>query len=190
MKRARDIRDQLAGLMERVEIDMTSDPNNVGVFGGAAPGGKAVGVACRRMSPCVAAVTNTRTPPPSWARTHTPSRPHTPPPITGPPDGVKKAITAGYFYHTARLQRDGSYRTLKNPTTVHIHPSSSLREALPRWVVYHELVLTSKEFMRVISEIKADWLLEVAPHMYSRKDIADEGKKGLPKGKGRAAEVS
>lgn len=58
-------------------------------------------------------------------------------------------MTAGYFYHTARLQRDGSYRTLKNPTTVHIHPSSSLREALPRWVVYHELVLTSKEFMRV-----------------------------------------
>jgi pre-mRNA-splicing factor ATP-dependent RNA helicase DHX16 len=30
MKRARDIRDQLVGLMERVEIDMVSDPGNIG----------------------------------------------------------------------------------------------------------------------------------------------------------------
>jgi hypothetical protein len=30
MKRARDIRDQLAGLMERVEVEMASDPNNIG----------------------------------------------------------------------------------------------------------------------------------------------------------------
>lgn len=42
---------------------------------------------------------------------------------------------------------------------------------------------------QVISEIKADWLLEVAPHMYSRKDIAEDSKK-LPKAKGKAAEVS
>lgn len=40
----------------------------------------------------------------------------------------------------------------QNPTTVHIHPGSSLsKEVLPRWVVYHELVLTSKEFMRTVS---------------------------------------
>jgi pre-mRNA-splicing factor ATP-dependent RNA helicase DHX16 len=31
-------------------------------------------------------------------------------------------------------------------------------------VVYHELVLTSKEFMRTVSEIKPDWLVELAPH--------------------------
>lgn len=35
--------------------------------------------------------------------------------------------------------------------TVHIHPSSGLSEVLPRWVVYHELVLTTKEYMRVVS---------------------------------------
>ena len=101
-------------------------------------------------------------------------------------DGIRKAITAGFFYHVARLQRDGSYRTVKQPTAVHMHPSSSLREALPKWVVYHELVLTSKEFMRTVSEVKPEWLVEIAPHYYSRKDVADDGKK-LPKGKGRAA---
>jgi pre-mRNA-splicing factor ATP-dependent RNA helicase DHX16 len=37
-----------------------------------------------------------------------------------------------------------------------------------------------------VSEIKPEWLVEVAPHYYSKKDIADEGKK-MPKGKGRSA---
>ncbi|KAJ9518720.1 hypothetical protein QJQ45_018694, partial [Haematococcus lacustris] len=130
MKRARDIRDQLVGLMERVEIEMTSN-----------------------------------------AQDH---------------DGVKKAVAAGYFYNCARLQRDGSYRTVKHPQTVHLHPSSSLAEVLPRWVVYHELVLTTKEYMRTISEIKPEWLVEIAPHFYSKQDVLEDGRK-LPKGKGKAA---
>lgn len=37
-----------------------------------------------------------------------------------------------------------------------------------------------------MSEIKPEWLVEVAPHYYSKKDIADDAKK-LPKGKGRSA---
>lgn len=57
---------------------------------------------------------------------------------------------------------------------------------MPRWVVYHELVLTSKEFMRTVSEIKSEWLVEVAPHYYSKKDIVDESSKKLPKGLGKA----
>lgn len=32
-----------------------------------------------------------------------------------------------------------------------IHPNSSLFEELPRWVLYHELVFTTKEFMRQVS---------------------------------------
>eukprot|EP00955_Chlamydomonas_euryale_P067575 359869-Chlamydomonas_euryale.AAC.41 len=150
----------------------------------------------------------------------------------GDHEAIRKSIAAGYFYHTSKLQKDGSYKTVKNPQTVHIHPSSSLVEvdarvggwigvgrdgtpdlcmpavspctctsclplmrdfphgcmclqSLPRWVVYHELVLTSKEYMRCVTEIKPDWLVEIAPHYYSKKDILDEGKK-LPKGRGRA----
>lgn len=58
-------------------------------------------------------------------------------------------------------------------------------QVLPRWIVYHELVLTSKEYMRVASEIKSEWLVEIAPHFYSKKDLLEDGKK-LPKGRGRA----
>ena len=31
-----------------------------------------------------------------------------------------------------------------------IHPSSSLFQHQPQWVVYHELVLTTKEYMREV----------------------------------------
>lgn len=40
----------------------------------------------------------------------------------------KFAELAGYFYHTAKLQKNGSYRTIKNPQTVSIHPSSGLSQ--------------------------------------------------------------
>jgi HrpA-like RNA helicase len=63
---------------------------------------------------------------------------------------IRKAIASGFFYHTAKLQKNGNYRTVKNPQSVQIHPSSALHEALPRWVCYHELVMTSKEFMRQV----------------------------------------
>ena len=57
---------------------------------------------------------------------------------------------------------------------------------LPRWIVYHELVLTSKEYMRTVSEIKPGWLLEIAPHYYSKKELADDSNKKMPKGRGKA----
>ncbi len=70
MKRVRDIREQLLGLMDRTEIELTSN--------------------------------------------------------LGDHDAIKKAIAAGFFYNTARLRKDGSYRTVKNPQTIHLHPSSGL----------------------------------------------------------------
>ncbi|KAF2566062.1 hypothetical protein F2Q68_00028410 [Brassica cretica] len=79
-----------------------------------------------------------------------------------------------FFPHTARLQKNGSYRTVKHPQTVHIHPNSGLSQVLPRWVVYHELVLTSKEYMRQVTELKPEWLIELAPHYYQLKDVEDD----------------
>ncbi|KAB8234400.1 putative mRNA splicing factor RNA helicase (Cdc28) [Aspergillus alliaceus] len=74
---------------------------------------------------------------------------------------VTKAITAGFFPNAARLQRGGdSYRTVKNGQTVYLHPSSTLFEVNPRWVIYFELVLTSKEYMRSNMPLQAEWLVE------------------------------
>lgn len=62
-----------------------------------------------------------------------------------------------------------------------IHPNSSLFQDQPRWVIYHELVFTTKEFMRQIIEIENKWLLEVAPHYYKAKELEDSSSKKMPK---------
>lgn len=61
-----------------------------------------------------------------------------------------QAITAGYFYHTARLDKGGNYKTVKYHQTVLVHPNSSMFEDRPKWLIYHELVFTTKEFMRQV----------------------------------------
>ena len=58
---------------------------------------------------------------------------------------------------------------------------------MPRWLIYHELVMTTKEYMRTVSEIKPAWLVEIAPHYYSKKELDDPTSKKMPKGAGRAA---
>ena len=65
-----------------------------------------------------------------------------------------------------------------------IHPNSSLFEEQPRWVLYHELVFTSKEFMRSVIEIENQWLVEVAPHYYKPKEIEDSHSRKMPKKQG------
>ncbi|KAL0488111.1 pre-mRNA-splicing factor ATP-dependent RNA helicase [Acrasis kona] len=98
---------------------------------------------------------------------------------------IRKAITAGYFFHAASLQKSGNYRTFHKPQTVYVHPSSSTYQTQARWVIYHELVFTNKEFMRQIIEIEPAWLIDIAPHLYRNTDIEKLTHK-MPKNKGRA----
>ncbi|KAI9820427.1 MAG: hypothetical protein M1832_003760 [Thelocarpon impressellum] len=102
---------------------------------------------------------------------------------------IQKAITAGFFPNTARLQRGGdSYRTVKNGQTVYLHPSSTLfGDGPPKWVLFYELVLTSKEYMRSNMPIQPEWLVEAAPHYHKKKDLDTLGvDKKMPKGQGKA----
>ncbi|TAQ90968.1 hypothetical protein B7494_g718 [Chlorociboria aeruginascens] len=97
---------------------------------------------------------------------------------------IQKAITAGFFPNAARLQRGGdSYRTVKNSTTVYIHPSSVLMDSNPpiKMVVYYELVQTTKEYMRSCMPIKPEWLHEAAPHFHKKKDLEALEERKMPK---------
>ncbi|KAK0287175.1 hypothetical protein LTS00_010213 [Friedmanniomyces endolithicus] len=97
---------------------------------------------------------------------------------------IQRAIAAGFFPNAARLQKGGdSYRTVKNNMTVHIHPSSVLMETKPKWVLFYELVLTSKEFMRSVMPLRPEWLTEVAPHYYKGEEVEALGvDRRMPKG--------
>ncbi len=77
---------------------------------------------------------------------------------------IRKAITAGFFAHATRKDQQEGYKTLQDNHQVYIHPSSALFNRNPEWVVYHELVLTSKEYMREVCAIDPKWLVDVAPN--------------------------
>ncbi|KAL5109426.1 Pre-mRNA-splicing factor ATP-dependent RNA helicase DHX16 [Taenia crassiceps] len=94
------------------------------------------------------------------------------------------ALTAGFFYHTARFTGNG-YKTVKHQHTIHPHPNSAMAEQQPRWVLYHELVFTTREFMRQVTEIEPRWLTEVAPHYYKATEI-EEATRKMPKNRGVA----
>ena len=131
LTRARDVRDQLAKLCDRVEVTVTS-------------------VGANDLVP------------------------------------IQKALTAGFFPNAARLQKGGdSYRTVKNGMTTYLHPSSTLFEVNPKWIIFYELVLTSREYMRGNLPIQAEWLAEAAPHYHKKKDLEALGTdRKMPKGQG------
>ncbi|KAJ4770243.1 hypothetical protein LUZ62_054500 [Rhynchospora pubera] len=83
---------------------------------------------------------------------------------------IRKAITAGFFFHAARKDPQEGYRTLVENQPVYIHPSSALFQRQPDWVIYHELVMTTKEYMREVTVIDPKWLVELAPRFFKSAD--------------------
>lgn len=83
---------------------------------------------------------------------------------------VRKAIVSGFFVHAAKKDPQEGYRTLVEGQQVFIHPSSSLFHAQPEWVIYHEVVLTTKEYMREVMSIESKWLVELAPRFFRSGD--------------------
>eukprot|EP01018_Ginkgo_biloba_P026131 Gb_22388 [translate_table: standard] len=78
---------------------------------------------------------------------------------------IRKAMLAGYFMQAAHLERTGHYLTVKDNQVVHLHPSNCL-DHKPEWVIYNEYVLTSRNFIRTVTDVRGEWLIDVAPHYY------------------------
>ena len=103
---------------------------------------------------------------------------------------IRKAMLSGYFMQVAHLERTGHYLTVKdnqvwilflmyqimvNPAlsmpvfrinksvlqVVHLHPSNCL-DHKPEWVIYNEYVLTSRNFIRTVTDIRGEWLVSLA----------------------------
>jgi len=83
---------------------------------------------------------------------------------------VQRAICAGYFTNAAKRDPQEGYRTMVEGNPVYIHPSSALFNKNPEWLIYHELVMTTKEYMRQVMCIEPKWLVELAPQFYKTAD--------------------
>ncbi|CAA9987198.1 pre-mRNA-splicing factor ATP-dependent RNA helicase PRP22, putative [Plasmodium knowlesi strain H] len=83
---------------------------------------------------------------------------------------ICKSICSGYFSHVCKRDAQQGYTTLLTNQQVFIHPSSTLFNKNPLFVVYHELVLTNKEYIRDCTIIQPQWLIQLAPNLFIPAD--------------------
>ncbi|GAB0492762.1 hypothetical protein MMPV_004031 [Pyropia vietnamensis] len=85
-----------------------------------------------------------------------------------PSGRLRRAVAAAYFGNAARVVGRGRYVHMRTGVECGLHPSSALvaAAAVADYVVFHELVWTSREWMSVVSEVEGGWLAEVAPELY------------------------
>lgn len=89
---------------------------------------------------------------------------------------VRKAVTAGFFANASRLEafsHNGMYKTVRGSQEVYIHPSSVLFRVNPKWVIYHSLVSTDRQYMRNVMTVDPSWLTEAAPHFFQNQRRPD-----------------
>lgn len=92
-------------------------------------------------------------------------------------DALLRCIISGFFRNAARKRPDDGKYTLiggaggySAEVGLDIHPSSSLRllsrKRNPEWVVFDELVMTSKPYLRNVSAIEKSWLVHHSNQYY------------------------
>lgn len=81
-------------------------------------------------------------------------------------DNIRKALVSGFFMQVAKKEANGkTYTTVKDNQTVLLHPSTVLGQESD-WVIYNEFVLTSKNYIRTVTSVRGEWLLDISPGYY------------------------
>lgn len=86
---------------------------------------------------------------------------------------MRRALCSGFFRNAAKKDPQEGYKTLVEGTPVYIHPSSALFNRPPEWLIYNELILTTREYCHTVTAIEPKWLVEVAPQFFK---VADANK--------------
>lgn len=77
-------------------------------------------------------------------------------------ENIQKVIGSTFYYNVARKIPDekNKYRAFNSSMIVSLLPGSSLIKVEPEWVVYNELVETTKIYIKDVTPIKYEWLLQ------------------------------
>lgn len=81
---------------------------------------------------------------------------------------ILKCICSTFYLNVAKFHKYAQYINLQNGLTVLLHPTSSLfsLSSSPDYIIYHEILLTSKEYMNYVSVLKLEWILEFGDNCY------------------------
>lgn len=86
-------------------------------------------------------------------------------------DVIRKCICSGYYHQAAKYRGSGEYVNLRTNLPVQLHPTSSLYAGHPPdYVVYHELILTSKVYVSTVTAVDPHWLADLGGVFYSVKE--------------------
>ncbi|KAG6811256.1 DEAH-box ATP-dependent RNA helicase prp43 [Tricholoma furcatifolium] len=93
---------------------------------------------------------------------------------------IRQALVCGFFMQIAHKEGEkGNYLTVKDNQMVALHPSCGL-DNQPEWVLFNEFVLTTRPYIRTVSDVKAEWLLEFAGNYFDLSSFPDgEAKRAL-----------
>ncbi|CAD5218685.1 unnamed protein product [Bursaphelenchus okinawaensis] len=93
-------------------------------------------------------------------------------------DVVRKCVCSAYFHNAARLKGVGEYVNMRNGMPCFLHPTSSLYGIgyTVHYIVYHELIMTTREYMQCVTAVEPQWLAEVGPMFYAIKDSMMTGR--------------
>lgn len=78
---------------------------------------------------------------------------------------VRKCLCAGFFMQVAHREKNGSYLMIKDNQEVELHQSSNVRSK-PKWVLFHSVKMTKKNYIQTITVVEGEWLIELAPNYY------------------------
>lgn len=90
-------------------------------------------------------------------------------------ENIRRALCAGFFMQVAKKEPQGKnvYSTIKDNQNVLLHPSTVLAHDA-EWVLYHEFVLTTKNYIRTVTAVKPEWLLVCFPIYQRHCTIANQ----------------
>jgi pre-mRNA-splicing factor ATP-dependent RNA helicase DHX15/PRP43 len=84
---------------------------------------------------------------------------------------IRRAILRGFFTKVAMaLPTKNQYLTLKDDVKCLLFPSTFLNRR-PQFVVFNELVLTSNTYIRTVTAVSDDWLIEACPEYFDLEEF-------------------
>ncbi|XP_077397848.1 putative ATP-dependent RNA helicase DHX40 [Festucalex cinctus] len=99
----------------------------------------------------------------------------------------RRCLCSGYFTNVARRSVGKVFCTMDgHGSMVHIHPSSSLfeKEMELDWILFHDVLVTSRVYVRTVCPIRYEWVKDLLPKLHevdvyelssvAREEVTDE----------------
>lgn len=87
---------------------------------------------------------------------------------------ILKCLTTGYFANAAKMQADGTFRSVAGGVVLHAHPTSLMFNRKAEFVVFGELLETGggekgegKLYIKDVSKVEKKWLVECGRGYYN-----------------------